>query len=341
MGRGGRRQGDPKDLPPPPKFAEGWKLGPPDLILMASEDFKVPASGPDLYRCFVIPINLAKDMYISAIDFQPGNRQVVHHVMTFIDTSGEGRKRDAADPGLGYTSYIGPGIALFEQLCFWNMGHDVSHFPLGVGQRLPSQSDVILQVHYHPNGKAGVDRTRVGLYFSRTPVKQSLHWNSASNFEFRLPPGQSDIEVIGRWYVPADLEVLAVSPHMHQLGSDMRISVKYPDGKNIDLINIPDWDPSWQNTYYFQQPIPLPQGSVVKTVAHFDNSDHARNPHQPPKTVKWGHGINDEMCDGFLAVVKKGQDLVKHPEIDDLADIFARQRLRNWQRANAKGKSSR
>src|SRR5262245_14908287 len=29
----GAPEGDPKDLPPPPKFPEGWQLGQPDLIL--------------------------------------------------------------------------------------------------------------------------------------------------------------------------------------------------------------------------------------------------------------------------------------------------------------------
>jgi hypothetical protein len=65
-------------------------------------------------------------------------------------------------------------------------------------------------------------------------------------------------------------------------------------------------------------------------IAHFDNSAHPRNPNQPPKPVKWGHSVNDEMCDGFIAVVKKGQDLVKNPGIDDLGETFAKQRLRNW-----------
>ena len=54
----GAPHGDPKDLPPPPSFAEGWKLGPPDLVLEPAEGFPVAASGPDLYRCFVLPTNL-------------------------------------------------------------------------------------------------------------------------------------------------------------------------------------------------------------------------------------------------------------------------------------------
>ncbi|MCA1686432.1 MAG: hypothetical protein LC745_10755, partial [Planctomycetia bacterium] len=325
----GAPKGDPKDMPPPPQFTEGWKLGPPDLILEPAEDFLFPAASPDTYRCFVIPTNLAKDTYISAIDFRPKSSRVVHHINAFIDTTGEARKRDEADPGPGYTSFSGPGIASYEELSFWAAGHVPSHLPAGVGQRLPRQSDVVLQIHYHSTGKDEVDRTRIGVYFSRGPVKQALHWNTASNSEFQLPAGDSSVEVKASWYIPTDVEALAVSPHMHSLGRDMRITVTYPNGRKQDLIQIPAWDPAWQSCYYFQKPIPIPRGSVVKVIAHFDNSAHARDPNQPPKPVAWGHGAHDEMCEGFIAVVKTGQDLTKIRATDDLAEIFARQRIKN------------
>jgi hypothetical protein len=332
----GAPQGNPSDMPPPPRFTDDWKLGTPDLVFQPAEDFSVPASGADVYRCFVVPTNLPRDTYISAIDFQPGNRRVVHHISAYIDSSGAAQERDSAEEGPGYTSFSGPGIPIFEELCFWNAGHEPSHLPKGIGFCLPRMSDLILQIHYHPSGKPEVDRTRIGVYLSRAPVKQVLHWNSASNIEFLLKPGKADIVVEGTWFVPADVEALAVSPHMHMLGREMRMSVTYPGGRVIDLISIPNWDPAWQNTYYFQKPIRLPKGSIVKVVAHFDNSPHARNPNPPPKVVTWGHSVKDEMCDGFIAVVKRGQDLVRNPGIDELHELFARQKIRTSQRIMAK-----
>ena len=328
----GAPEGDPKQMPPPFKAPTDWKLGTPDLVLVPAEDFAIPASGPDVYRCFVVPTNLVRETFVTAIDFRPGNRRVVHHISAYIDTTGAARERDKAEPGPGYASFSGPGIPLFEELCFWNAGHEASHLPKGVGLRLPLQADIIIQVHYHPSGKAEVDRTRLGLYYARDPIRQALHWNQVSNMEFRLPAGKAAIEVEGTWFVPADVEALAVSPHMHMLGHDMRMFVKFPNGRTQDLIHIANWDPAWQNTYYFSQPIAIPKGSVVKVLAHFDNSAHPRNPSQPPKLVKWGPSVSDEMCDGFIAVVKKGQDLVRHPGIDDLGDTFARQRTRNAQK---------
>jgi hypothetical protein len=154
-----------------------------------------PASGPDTYRCFVFPTNLARDAYVSAIDFRPRNVRVVHHINAFLDTTGAARARDEAERGPGYTSFSGPSVPIYEDLGFWAAGHEPHHLPDGIGQRLNKQSDVILQVHYHPTGKPEVDRTRIGIYFSRVPVKQALHWSTASNSEFVLPAGQSNIEV--------------------------------------------------------------------------------------------------------------------------------------------------
>ena len=136
--------------------------------------------------------------------------------------------------------------------------------------------------------------------------------------------------------IPVDVEALAVSPHMHLLGHDMHMSVRLPSGRTQNLIEIADWDPSWQSAYYFQKPITLPAGSIVNVVAHFDNSAHPRNPNQPPKLVKSGPNFDDEMCVGYIAVVKKGQDLTVQGARDDLFEIFSKQRDRLFRKMMAK-----
>lgn len=319
--------GDPRQMPPPRKFYEGWKLGHPDLTLEPADSFAVPAEGPDIYRCFVLPTNLARDMYLEAIDYAPGERAAVHHVIAYIDTTGRGRQLDAADPGPGYASPSGPGFEA-DELGFFTAGSEPHRLPTGIGIRIPTQADLVLQVHYHPFGKAGLDKTKIGLYFTRYPVRQALHWNNASSYDFRLPPGDNNIEVRASWYVPVDLEAVAVSPHMHQLGRDMHMFIRNRDGHTKSLIEVTDWDPAWQSAYFFQKPLDLPAGSTVFVVAHFDNSDHPRNPNRPPKVVRFGPGTEDEMCVGYIAVVKKGQDLTVPRSRDDLYEIFARQRDR-------------
>ena len=125
-----------------------------------------------------------------------------------------------------------------------------------------------------------------------------------------------------------DLVAHAVTPHMHLLGRDIAMSVTFPDGRVQDLIKIDDWDFNWQYSYFFEKPLDLPKGSVLNVVSHYDNSvvQPARTPTSRPKLVKWGEATTDEMCVGFIAVTKKGQDLTRPGEKDDLMEIFHKQR---------------
>jgi hypothetical protein len=322
----GAPQGNLADLPAPPHFPDDWQLGKPDLVVDIGADFAVPADGDDIYRCFVVPTHLEKDQYVSAVEYRPGNRRVVHHVLAYVDTSGKARERDASEPGPGYTCFGGPGEPIHGGLGGWAPGNLPSQLDEGIGRSLPRQSDIIIQVHYHPRGKAETDRTRIGLYFARKPVKQIIHAAAALNPELELPPGKSNIEVKAAWPVPVDMVAHAVTPHMHLLGRDMLMSVKFPDGRVQDLIKINDWDFNWQYTYNFEKPLDLPKGSVLNVVAHYDNSSsNPRNANKPPKLVKWGEATTDEMCIGFIALTKKGQDLTKPGENDDFSEILKKQ----------------
>src|SRR6185312_4415508 len=120
---------------------------------------------------------------------------------------------------------------------------------------LPSKADVVVQVHYHPSGKPETDRTRIGIHFARKPVKQILHWGAAADLRMAIPPGESNTEINAEWVIPVDVEAFAVTPHMHLLGRNIAMSLRYPDGRTQDLVRIADWDFNWQNTYYFEKPL--------------------------------------------------------------------------------------
>ena len=209
-----------------------------------------------------MPTGLTEDKYVSAVEFRAGNRSVVHHILAYVDVSGKWDARPGR-PGAGLhvlRRSRRPDPRRPGQLGARAIGRAI--LAEGIGRSLPAKSDVIIQVHYHTRGKAEVDRSKIGIYFAKKPVKQTLHWSIVINPELALPPGQSNIEVKAAWEVPVDVTVHNVSPHMHLLG-DMQISVKLPDGKVQDLIRIDDWDFNWQYTYNFEKPIDLPKGSVV------------------------------------------------------------------------------
>src|SRR5262245_47300714 len=108
----GAPEGDPAKTPPLPRFTEGWQLGAPDLAVSMSEAFDVPATGPDVYRNFVVPLNLDRDVWVRAIDFRPSARAVVHHSLFFLDATGVARERDESDPGPGFRGSMGGGVRL-------------------------------------------------------------------------------------------------------------------------------------------------------------------------------------------------------------------------------------
>ncbi len=343
----GAPEGDPNKTPSLPKYNDGWTLGEPDLVVEMPEAFDVPASGGDIYRCFVIPTNLPEDMYVAGIQYRPGNPKVVHHIIGYVDNSGEARKKDAEEDGPGYTCFGGPQIRINNELGGWAPGVEASVLPEGIGRPLPKGSDVIMQVHYHPYGKAETDKSRIALYFARKPTKQAFHWWAAINQRFKLVPDDpSTWEVKAQTLpLPVDVEVLSVAPHMHLLGKDMKMWAELPDGKKIDLIWIDNWDFQWQNQYYFDKPIDLPRGSVVKLVSHFDySSDNpriSRKPDEPLKPVGWGEATTDEMCIGFFGIVKKGQDLTKPGEEDDLTKILQQQAHEFQKQREAQAKKAR
>jgi hypothetical protein len=101
----GAPEGDRAKLPPPRVFPEGWKLGPPDHVLQMPESYTVPARASDVYRCFVIPTSFAEDRWVTKVEYAPGDRKLVHHILGYIDTTAAAETLDRADPGPGYTCF--------------------------------------------------------------------------------------------------------------------------------------------------------------------------------------------------------------------------------------------
>ncbi len=324
----GSAEGSLEPIAPATEPDDGWTLGPPDLILEMPEEFTIPATGDDVYRCFVLPTNLAEDRMITAVEVRPGNPRVVHHTFNYIDIRGLGRQRDAEDPEPGYMCFSGfTGDQIFGAMGGWTPGNEPHFFEDGVGLNLPKGADVVMQVHYHPTGKTERDRTRLGLYFAREPIRRSLQWVSASANpdEFSLSAGDAEARVTASLTIPMDVELHAMTPHMHLLGRRFAASFTTPDGRTEPLIEIDDWDFNRQDTYYLREPLLLPAGTRVFIEGVFDNSEsNPRNPSRPPRSVSWGEGTTDEMLILFLALTDATQDLTQPGARDDFMEEFFR-----------------
>ena len=270
------------------------------------------AEGDDIYRCFVVPSNFAEDRWVSAMEVRPGNSLVVHHVIVYLDTSGQARKKDAADAGPGYTSFGGPGFTPVGTLGGWAPGNFPRRLPQGIGSRLPKGADIVLQVHYHRSGKEEIDRTKIGLYFCEGPVDKELHILPLAQPDLNIPPGEKNYEAKASFTSPIDATVLSIAPHMHLLARDMTVWATLPDGTKKKLVRVPDWDFNWQTSYVFKEPVKIPAGSTLSLVAHYDNStDNPRNPSNPPRLTTWGEETRDEMCIAFFGFTLDAEHLAK------------------------------
>ncbi|HKS16096.1 MAG TPA: redoxin domain-containing protein [Planctomycetota bacterium] len=297
--------GDKAKVPTPPKFPEGWMLGEPDLVL-TGPDYEVGPTGPDEYRCYVLPTDLPEDRWVSAVEVRPGNMRIVHHIIAYVDTSGLSEKLDADDAKPGYRSQgTGPGFIPSGEMSGWAPGVTPYALPEGVGRQLRKGARIVLEVHYHKNGRVEKDRATIGLHFSKKPVRQPLRWITPMNAMFVLKPGEKRIKVTASQSFKRDVKAISIFPHMHLLGREMTAEALLPDGTRKTLIHVPAYDFNWQDTYHFKEPIPLPAGTKIEVTAYYDNSaDNPDNPHNPPKAVRWGEQTTDEMCILFLSYIR-------------------------------------
>ncbi|MFT4637897.1 MAG: hypothetical protein ACI8T1_001212 [Verrucomicrobiales bacterium] len=173
----GSPEGDPTLAPSLPDFPTGSVLGEPDLTLTMADSYTIKGNGRDEYRVFVLPTGLTEDKDVVAVEFRPGNAQIVHHALLTIDSTGGARKLDAEDPNEGYSSFGGFGVSSREGLAYpgWVPGTTPRFFPAGTGLKLPTTADILLQIHYAPWQVKESDQSSINLFFADKPVDRYVN----------------------------------------------------------------------------------------------------------------------------------------------------------------------
>ena len=302
--------GDAKDLPPAPKFVDGWRMPEPDEeILMRVKPYKVPAEGvvdyqywrgvrkvgPDKFE----PAVSSKDRYVSAVEARPDNASVVHHIIVYM------RPPDAEDNDTG------------EMLIGYAPGSRPTILPEGTAIKIPAGWDLVFELHYTPNGREQTDRSYIGLtYVDEADVRTLVKYDAAMNRKFEIEAGNSDFEVTATKRIEKPLTLTSFAPHMHLRGKsftywylppgiDMTVEqLQTEAGDKFVLLDVPNYDFNWQLSYDLDKPKILePEGQIVCR-ATFDNS--ADNPNHPEpdnlQPVKWGRQSFEEMMIGFYFV---------------------------------------
>ena len=335
----GAVEGRPEDLLPAPTYRdERWRLGQPDLVIEMPEPYEVPAEGDDIYRYFVVPSRLAQDRHIVAIDFRPGDPTVVHHCIAYLDRTGVAARIDALSEEPGFSVFgeqadsngerFQPnGLDTSSQIAGWAPGTQPYVLPPGVGQRLEKGGDFVLEIHYHLTGKSTRDQSALALYFADGPVEREALGLVIGTQNIDIQPGEDLYLRHVYMDVPANMDVIDVSPHMHYLGKEVEVVATLPDSETKLLIGIDAWDFRWQGAYFYTEPVHLPKGARIDAFFSFDNSaENPFNPSTPPGRVREGWRTTDEMCLFYFTVV---------PEDPADAEAIFRETLRSFQRSGA------
>ena len=70
-------------------------------------------------------------------------------------------------------------------------------------------------------------------------------------------------------------------------------------GKHEVLLDVPQYDFNWQNSFVLAQPKRILKGSKLRCTAYYDNSSQNLANPDPSKTVRWGEQTWDEMMIGW------------------------------------------
>jgi hypothetical protein len=284
----GAPRGDLKDMPTLPQFTAGWQLGEPDLIVELPE-VQIPATGADYFPTPSLALPITEDRWIRAVEIRPSNREVTHHSVIFSTGAG---------------AVVGAS-GLFDVLAVWAVGTPATVYPAGMGRWLRKGQTLRTNLHYHPNGKPQLDRTRVGFYFGKGDLEKEVAAALAGNISFSIPPQAQNYEMRAAYIADQDIDIVSLFPHMHLRGRDMTMTATYPGGRRETLLSVPAYDFNWQLFYYPKAKVSLPRGTRIDIVAHYDNSSaNKRNP-DPNRTVTFGEASTAEMMFGMFEFTAK------------------------------------
>jgi hypothetical protein len=147
-------EGDPATaapLPEPPML----ELTDADVRLTTGELTLEP--GKDQFWCFVLDPGFESSVFIDATQIVAGNEEIVHHVLIYVDESGQAEQK-AGDDGK-YECFGGPGLGQPTLVSAWAPGVPPAFLPSEVAMTIPAGAK--LARHSLRQGCAAVPRPAV------------------------------------------------------------------------------------------------------------------------------------------------------------------------------------
>ena len=305
----GAPAGNPKDAPPARTFHEGWNIT-PDVIVEMPKPFEIPAQGTVNYKYIVVHTNFKEDMWVTAAEMRAGNARVLHHGKVWVRPPNSSWLKGAV-PGEAYEmetqrNVIGRNSAEEgnDILGKYNPGLGPQRFDEeGAAKFVPKGSDLVYEMHYTTNGKPTSDVSKIGLVLAKNePAKRYLFHAGPTASNLAIPAGDGNAEVVSEVTLAAPGRLIYAQPHMHLRGKDFELQVLEP-GKEMKTVLKGKFDFEWQMGYELAEALPLPTGTKLRFITHFDNSPANRFNPDPAKKVVWGPQNWDEMSNCFIGVL--------------------------------------
>ncbi len=270
--------------------ATTFTMGEPDLVYTIPAQ-QIPATGLVDYRYIPLQLGLEEDIWIRAMEFVPGDRQVLHHVIAYVQTPadrGQAGRRDTVGRGESVGGFA-PG----------RVGED---FGDDGGRLLQKGANLLLQMHYTTSGKETVDETKIGIFLHDEAPKYVMKEVVAAQRRFMVPPHEKEHEIVGEELIEKDAYLYAMMPHMHYRGKRMSYTARYPDGAEELLLSVPKYDFNWQFNYQLEEPVFIPAGTTIVVRGAMDNSERNPGNPDPSKPVHFGLQTQHEMFFGFMTM---------------------------------------
>ena len=328
--RSSQTRGESKDAPAPIQWpsATEWKIGKPDFVFKMPAAVPIPATGTLEYVYVPVPVNGGKgfedDRWIEAIETHAGAPQVVHHIQIHEYFGPLDKKLSPIDQIMLYGLSI-ENARLLGSYTPGNFDENArvysKYLPPGspaktVGMKLSKGANLMLEMHYTPNGTAVSDQSSVAIIFGKAKPEMVLE----SWFPFRkrtdmiIPSNVEnhslqDLYHFGNHTNGKAVLVHGIRPHFHSRGKSYRLELvnadidtaeltdfsKHGKVRGPEVLELPVWDFNWQHLYRFKEPLLVKPTQALLATGYWDNTKH--NPRNPDalKDVPWGQQTEQEM----------------------------------------------
>ncbi len=300
------------DRPEPPLFPPLDGRGTVEQVEIPEYD-STTAETTDDYRCFAVELGLESDRFLTGYDVLPDNVEIVHHLLGYRIVPERGNNADTLveleaqddEPGWSCFGSAGDGLQASGVPVVWAPGGGAQNYPFETGIRFTAGDILVVQMHYNVFGDSGFDQTAIDLQWADSVEREGIQvlWDRFYSQGLlpggtTLEPGQDNVDF--SWSITfeqilsfreldyASVDLMGVTPHMHNFATAMAVDIESPDGE-LCVADVHKWDFNWQRAYFYKEPVAVGRDALVNVTCSYDTSDRT-------EPVAAGLGTNDEMC---------------------------------------------